>query len=233
MIKFCKVKQCRFSNSHTTRNHLCGNCNILGHGILECNSIILKNELKQYYNEKMNESDYCKFSGCEDKEYHNLFGHHCKKCNRRMHSPETCNLKNIKEKNYEIKCLICKKDNKINSKQSKIYGYEEQCIVCMDKNIEIFFPDCGHMCLCKICFDKMKKIENNNDNFPILYSTEFKLKDYPSYTIQYQGMGCYSIVKRLNKDSNIETLFIHSDDHMVENVDEKINKFVLGYCKIE
>lgn len=233
MKKYCKVKECRFNNYHTTKNHICGKCKKNGHGLIECKNKLLKDNLIIYHDEKMDEEDRCKFIGCDNKDYHTTEGHHCEYCNDRLHSIFTCTKYN-NDKYDEIVCPICKKNNKINKKQSKLFGYDELCIICMDKNKEIFFPECGHVCLCINCYNKVK-INKIEDNILISFNKErikSVLKEYPSYTHEYQGMGCYSILRRLNINSEIESLFIHSDDHYLEDIDDKIKKFTLGYILI-
>ena len=82
----------------------------------------------------------------------------------------------------------------------------------------------------------LKNKNNDNQIEPINYNKEDvknKLKDYPSYVNIYQGMGCICLFKRLNITSEIEYLFIHSDDHYIEDVNLKINNFVEGYTFIE
>ena len=50
------------------------------------------------------------------------------------------------------RCPICRTSiNKANV--YKLYGSQEKCSVCLDKNVEIFFVDCGHACVCKGCFE--------------------------------------------------------------------------------
>jgi len=246
MNKYCKVSDCRFNNTHTTRNHKCGKCKFYGHGIVECNNSYLINNLKTYYNDIMNDNDKCKFGGCKYSNYHSTLGHHCDNCGDRLHSLFTCpliinntnntNYTNNINTNYEIICPICKTDNKIDDKQSKVYGIDELCIICYEKNQEIFFPKCGHICICIDCCNKMKKKDISNNTPLINYNendVKNKLKDYPSYTNVYQGMGCFCLFKRLNKEKEIEFLFIHSDDHYTENVDLKIINFINGYACVD
>lgn len=238
-MTYCKVSHCRFSDSHTTKNHLCGRCKKYGHGIIECNNNFLMQNLQKFYNEKIDDSNKCKFGGCIDKDYHTTNGHHCENCNDRLHSLVTCPLlyKGIKKDDtYEVKCPICKTDNIINNNQSKIYGIEELCIICMDKNKEVFFPICGHICVCIDCNNKLKKVKINNQlNYVDYDEQKLKtiLKDYPTYTIVYQGMGCICIFKRFNISSEIENLFIHSDDHYTEDVNKKTDDFINGYAFID
>lgn len=238
MINFCKVNNCRFKFSHTTKSHNCGKCKLYGHGIIECNNINLINNLKKFYSDKINENEECKFGGCIYKKYHNINSHQCNYCYGRLHSQSTCPLLINKQKNnieyYNIICPICKTTNNINKNQSKLYGNNDNCVICMDNNIEIFFPNCGHACICLNCCNKIKI--NNSNIEPIIYNeTEIKNKflDYPCYTIVYQRMGCFYIFRRLNNDNDIENIFIHSDDHMIENIELKINNFINGYALID
>lgn len=237
-MNYCKVSHCRFKTFHTTKSHLCGKCKKYGHGIIECNNNNSINNLKCYFYEKMKTDDQCSFAGCVNKEYHNTNGHHCENCHDRLHSRATCPLlynTSKKNENYEITCPICKKDNIINVNQSKIYGLEELCIICMDKCKEVFFPACGHICVCIECNDKLKKTKYESDFYCLNYD-EDKLKslfkNYPSYTIIYQGMGSNYIFRRINISSEIEYIFIHSDDHYTEDVDKKLNDFINGHAFI-
>ena len=58
-MSYCKVAGCRFPKSHTTAGHLCGKCKQYGHGQIECNNPIMKESLKVFFNDKINEDDYC------------------------------------------------------------------------------------------------------------------------------------------------------------------------------
>ena len=231
MIKYCQVNKCKFKFSHTTKSHNCGKCNLYGHGMIECNNITLINNLKKYYIDTINEDNECKFGGCLYKKFHKNEAHHCNYCYGRLHSQNTCPLlnNNKSNNNYDIICPLCKTNNIINKTQSKLYGNNDSCVICMENNIEIFFPTCGHACICLNCCIKIDK--NNSD---LLINDELKNKfyNYPSYIIENQGMGCFSIFRRLNNNSNIEKIFIHSDDHIIENVDFKINNFINGYALI-
>jgi hypothetical protein len=60
-----------------------------------------------------------------------------------------------------------------------------------------------------------------------------RLAEYPSYIIVYEGMGCCSIIRRLNSSSPIEGLFNHSDDGYSPEKLEMLKDFVQGYCLIE
>jgi hypothetical protein len=59
------------------------------------------------------------------------------------------------------------------------------------------------------------------------------LAAYPSYLTVYEGMGCCSIIRKLNPDSPIEGLFNHSDDGYSPDKVAKLEDFIKGYCHIE
>ena len=118
--KYCKVKNCRFYNSHVTNNHMCGNCNKYGHGEIECNNIALQLNLTKYNLEQLPENLYCKFAGCSTNKYHTTDAHHCEKCNKRYHSKSTCLLDKVSC--LKITCPLCKQENQILTTQNKIFG---------------------------------------------------------------------------------------------------------------
>jgi len=60
-----------------------------------------------------------------------------------------------------------------------------------------------------------------------------QLTNGPSYVIVQESIDCYTLVRRLNKNSNIEGLFIHSDDVYDPDKIKIKEDFINGYCKIE
>lgn len=240
----CMVSECRFPTYHVTAGHNCGSCKKYGHGIIECTNPIKKAALASYMSDILPASKQCKFGECKYKHLHTSEAHHCTLCQNRMHSLNTC-PKNPIENKFDIQCQLCKKTNQISKNQQKIFGLTDTCIVCMDNNVEVFFPTCGHVCVCMSCFKILTK-QNNVDIFDDIRDQEFLekqkypidkinlvLKDYPSYIIIYEGMGCCTIVRRLNLNSPIEGLFNHSDDGYNSDKMKKIKEFVNGYCWIE
>lgn len=218
----CKVSECRFSNSHVTRGHKCGKCNNYGHGIIECGNRHKLSELSKYNDTVANE---CKFAGCNYKHLHTTDAHHCGKCNERYHSIITCPLNTIK-----LKCPICTQINNINLHQKKISGSNDTCSVCLDNKVQVFLPDCGHACLCNMCFNIMTnryitlKYLNNS-----LVSTVINyLKPYPSYIVICGDMGSQLYIRRLSSSSPLEEELITSDD-----LYEIIDRFIEGYALIE
>ena len=90
----CQVKHCRFPNTHTTSGHKCGSCDLFGHGVLECNSLSLKQSLIRFYDDTMEPSDYCRVPNCFNPHNHNTQAHHCNKCNRR-HAESECIIQSL------------------------------------------------------------------------------------------------------------------------------------------
>ncbi len=146
---YCKVNQCRFKYSHTTRGHKCGTCNNYGHGQLECSSSVLKENLNRYWNDIIDENERCDFAECYNRYYHKSIAHPCNNCGILGHSNDTCPSNN---QTKTVNCPICRTLNTIKIQQKKIKGLEEKCCICMDKNVEVFFQECGHVCICHVCF---------------------------------------------------------------------------------
>ena len=58
------------------------------------------------------------------------------------------------------------------------------------------------------------------------------LLDYPSYLIVYESLGNQSIIRRLNKNSELEGLFIYSYDHYLPDKVKQLEDFIKGYCNV-
>lgn len=55
----------------------------------------------------------------------------------------------------DIKCPMCR--TQINSRKIReIKGSSDECKVCLDKNVELYFEECAHACICKDCFSKLQ-----------------------------------------------------------------------------
>ena len=150
---YCKVSNCRFPYSHTTRGHKCGKCNIFGHGQVECNNIQLRNKLQNYYNDELPLEEQCNVLNCENNKYHTTSAHICKFCKVIGHAEYEC-----PDNEFDtIECPLCRKTNVLDKNQLKMFGIEDLCKVCKENKINIYLPDCGHACLCNECFDEIKR----------------------------------------------------------------------------
>jgi hypothetical protein len=62
-------------------------------------------------------------------------------------------IKQQNKKNSKIiPCPLCRTMNYVPNKQKLISGLEATCSVCIDNKVEIYLPDCGHVCICNTCF---------------------------------------------------------------------------------
>ena len=249
MAKYCNITKCRFPGTHTSMGHKCGQCTIFGHGKIECgNQHLIEDIAHQYYNDILPADIRCMYGGCNSKEYHTSESHHCLKCHGLMHSIETCPTNPIIKDDIIVECPLCKAINNISSEQTIIKGATDDCVVCMDAKVEILFPKCKHVCVCDSCMKKLNKtpkqtefnvfdsIRNEQQLISQSYQIDYiksLLKTYPSYLLVYEGMGCVSIIRRINPHSEIEALFNHSDDHYSVEKTNKINDFITGHCRID
>ena len=99
--KHCKVAYCRFPHrSHTTRDHKCGSCGELGHGQTECGNHRKIERLKQYYNEILDDKDWCTDPFCVSQQTHTNIAHtihhtKCEYCDKVHKTPEECIIMTI------------------------------------------------------------------------------------------------------------------------------------------
>ena len=78
----CKVKGCKYSSTHVTVAHKCGNCGLFGHGKNECNDLEAIKVLGSYYMDKIPKNKKCKIGGCKYKDRHTTEGHTCHYCDK-------------------------------------------------------------------------------------------------------------------------------------------------------
>ena len=150
MDSYCKVINCSNPNKHVTRSHICELCGYSGHGFMECRYPIMREELEQYWDDVIKLNDRCNFIDCSNRNYHTTEEHLCVNCNHKGHSFNTCMLR------YKtLNCPICRVENRINIMQRKISGLTDECCICMDNKVEIYFKDCGHVCICSLCFQQL------------------------------------------------------------------------------
>ena len=161
-MALCKVKYCRYNNLHVTEGHKCGKCHGYGHGQLECNDDHLKKALEIYKTHRLPKNLYCKITGCHFYWLHTSKAHICGTCNNYGHGQVECCTNKTQSKiqskiQMKIECPLCRVDNNILVDQKKIFGSEDICKVCMDNNVQIYFPQCGHICICEECAVVMNK----------------------------------------------------------------------------
>lgn len=151
-INYCKVKECRYKFSHTTRSHICGICKETGHGQLECYNYQEKEVLKNYHNDLINPIDRCSIDDCNLRLFHKTEAHLCDYCNNYGHSSHLCPNRII-----TVNCPICRTLNNIKANQKKVIGIDVNCCICMENAVQIFLPNCGHLCFCYDCLIQVGK----------------------------------------------------------------------------
>lgn len=145
---YCKIKGCRFPNTHTTRGHQCGKCKELGHGQLECGKLNQIHALfNQYGRDKLPFHMQCNVQTCKGKWTHTTDAHFCEECKIRTSTCEHCILISVNLINKQ--CPICKQYGNIDLSLELFTGGE--CVICMEQKKMILFDNCKHANICKEC----------------------------------------------------------------------------------
>ncbi len=154
-MSYCKVAYCRFSTTHVTKGHLCGNCRKYGHGDAECKRQNAINNLRIYDDDVIPNNKICTVADCQNRELHTIDAHHCPVClKRETHTINECPKNKPTERViHNVKCPICRSDNPTVSTK-KITGLTDKCCICIDNNVEILLPTCYHCCMCLACLEK-------------------------------------------------------------------------------
>lgn len=231
--KFCKVHGCRYSWSHTTLGHECGTCHKFGHGQYECENTLKISNLNNI-KDILPLNLQCSIKGCRFKEYH------IKEIHK---SSFSCDKKKIQ---YIIECPICRTINHINENQPKLYGVSDICCVCTEKNVELFFSNCGHACICLDCADNLNKNIKDyqkeitkehqiDNNIKLFILKKFEGKNEKIFHTIKLDMGCSIWIRRKNQKSPLEGFFMHSDDWGQYGCNKRkllLEDFLEGYSEL-
>ena len=171
--RYCEVSGCRYPNSHTTRSHHCGTCGEYGHGQLECNSNVAKQQLRKFFNDTLPLYLQCTQPLCEFKQFHTSRAHFCSICNGNHASCNCADSNDYRFRAYrelkslntspnftnkiicKIECPTCRQVNTFNLEYCVLYGVEAKCSICFDNDINTRIP-CGHT-LCSSCVLQLNK----------------------------------------------------------------------------
>ena len=107
---YCKVSGCRFSSTHTTSAHKCGQCHEYGHGQMECGHTTWVDKLRQLPDEIIPIEKHCTIQNCPNKSTHLTISHHCKFCGKNGHDVDTCPDNKVL---FKIECPLCMVVNEI------------------------------------------------------------------------------------------------------------------------
>ena len=136
----CRVRQCRFPHTHTTKGHLCGICGQMGHGQIECANTQARTRLSRF-DENMPVDDRCNFFGCSHREDHMCQSHRCTQCFGYGHQ---CSI--------TVQCPTCRSTSVVDSRN--VYT-GVPCIVCLEDGPVVVFTDCGHANVCGKCASRL------------------------------------------------------------------------------
>jgi len=234
--KKCMIFCCRYSDTHTTKSHRCGQCKKYGHGDMECNIPNSITNLNKYLDDTLETSKQCKLAGCKYYQYHSTDAHHCKHCNQREHSSTTCPLLITNNKIYNVICPTCRCNNVFPKNNIKVYGVDNKCSICLDNNVEIYFPSCGHICVCSKCCNQLNiimdedtiKEKYNIEYIKSIFNNNFREFNYPLYKRFYStddNINDDIVIKRINSNSPLEGFKLNYDYEMYNN-------FIKGYVEI-
>lgn len=90
----CKVRHCRYPETHTTSGHKCGTCSIFGHGQVECGKQNWINNLIKFQNDTISLNRVCNIVNCSNPNTHNASAHYCSKCGNR-HREDNCIIQSL------------------------------------------------------------------------------------------------------------------------------------------
>lgn len=230
---YCHVQGCRYATTHVTRSHLCGKCQQFGHGRIECNHREMIRQLTNSTKHDLMPFElYCNVEGCHCRSTHCTTGHVCQLC-QKNHGENECPM------NQKIvTCPICRKVSTILHNQQKIFGADNKCCVCWDKNVEVYLPKCGHLCLCNDCCD----IIANGPHAPLDDFDEPSTAMIENIMGQTRGaiyiiipveMGCSYYAKRNDLGQPIELFLMHNDSWgqygAISSRVSQLNNFIRGY----
>ena len=178
---YCQVKNCKASQFHVTRNHICEKCNSLGHGYLECGNLEKINLLKKYWKDILPKDKWCKISKCKFKRLHSSESHFCHKC-MENHLSNHCIIKKIEEmkeifphQNLDIDFP------KLLSTYNDVYIFfdfnNEYRIYIIKKKYEVIYLFLNIVTNNKYIFDIFEKITNGLSNLGDLNNFNFIKED--------------------------------------------------------
>jgi len=172
--KYCNIRGCRFSDSHVTKEHICGICNANGHGQIEHGNPVLLariNFLPRY----IPRSECCNLTNCfnPSRETHTTRGHRCVICNEFGHDDSLCPFSvSVQPPSLapsipmgsdplppapvpivdEIKCPNCRK--KIDRLDCADIFLQSECPICCIQKDKLKRLSCGHV-ICSDCCEKL------------------------------------------------------------------------------
>ena len=63
----------------------------------------------------------------------------------------------------KITCMQCNTENIVSCTGAPVQGIDKTCLKCEKEHAQVYQPQCGHVCLCKSCFEKEKNEIHENE----------------------------------------------------------------------
>lgn len=162
-MSYCKVAQCRYSMTHCTAGHCCGQCGEFGHGEIEHLYPNRKTLLRPYLQDVLPNNICCTVADCQTPQLHTNEAHHCPICKMRTrHTVANCPYNHAgisaSDEIYDVTCPLCRAEVSVKNPK-RIPGLSDLCCICQDNHVEILFPnpECYHVCVCMSCLKQMPK----------------------------------------------------------------------------
>ena len=131
----CKVRGCRFADTHVTIAHVCGNCKRVGHGRMEC-GLSPAPYLLRALTDVMPEGSRCGVVGCDAPWTHMTVAH-----------PDRRPAK---------QCPLCRVVSRVDL-DTTVFT-DKECVVCCDNVPVVVFPACRHAVVCVACVRRMPEL---------------------------------------------------------------------------
>jgi hypothetical protein len=242
-MSYCKAKYCRYSSSHTTAGHQCGNCHNYGHGQLECKQ---PQNLSLYLDEIMPIHLQCQVIGCKHSKLHTTESHISTRYDELVYEPVSSKWKiDLKESEHSVKCPLCRIKNTYTDIESlKVYGITQKCVICADNEIGVILTSCKHVCLCMNCLKQLsieetkeEKVEVGNDEYQRTLAKAIQTFGNRTMVWTYEsvGQGCVWYFRR-TATGITESFFLHGDNHgqygSETNDIPRLQIFLTGYSRI-
>lgn len=103
---WCKVRGCRYRNTHIAAGHRCGTCGQFGHGQVECGKPAALSQLAEATkDDALDKMIYCTSNGCVSKHNHTIEAHVCLICSER-HPREECPISPVNALPYNSSNIL-------------------------------------------------------------------------------------------------------------------------------
>ena len=140
----------------------------------------LRMSLLVHAGEELPPDKHCTFPGCDHPGWHTTRAHHCKRCSQN-HSVAQCPLLHAPTLPTRLSHCVpyLWAANIIPAQFQKMYGCENDCAVCLVNKVNVFLPQCGHICICTECMHKMDTHQEQSSQFKVYDESEI-----PAHTVR-------------------------------------------------